>query len=132
MCSLLHPALAPLLQLQADTYQAVDNELDRIIQTGFYIFTLSPDTISGATSTQVMLEFRTSMAVEMRLTNFEKWNMDQIGDFVRKLEFLDKEGDKIKHFLQVNKVNNDYTYRLVNIGIQIYMHVHNASCVNVA
>ena len=44
-----------------------------------------------------------------RLTNFERWNTEQIGDFVRMLEFLDKdknkgEGDKIKHFLYVNKV----------------------------
>ena len=44
-----------------------------------------------------------------KLTNFERWNTEQIGDFVRKLEFLDKEkdregGDKIKHFLYINEV----------------------------
>ena len=44
-----------------------------------------------------------------KLTNFERWNTEQIGDFVRKLGFLDKEkdkegGDKIKHFLHVNEV----------------------------
>jgi hypothetical protein len=58
-----------------------------------------------------------TMATTMtRLTNFERWNTEQIGDFVRKLGFLDKEkdkgeGDKIKHFLHVNEVH-------------AYMHVH--------
>ena len=45
----------------------------------------------------------------MKLRNFEQWNTEQIGDFVRKLGFLDKEkdkegGDKIKHFLHINEV----------------------------
>ena len=49
-------------------------------------------------------------AAGVRLTNFERWNTEQIGDFVRKLGFLDKEkdkgeGDKIKHFLHVNEVH---------------------------
>ena len=48
-------------------------------------------------------------AASMRPTNFEHWNTEQIGDFVRKLGFLDKEKDKgegykIKHFLHVNEV----------------------------
>lgn len=37
----------------------------------------------------------------------EVWNLEQIGDFVRKLGFLDKEkegGDKIKQFLYFNQV----------------------------
>ena len=44
-----------------------------------------------------------------KLSNMERWNTEQIGDFVRKLGFLDKEkdkegGDKIKHFLHVSEV----------------------------
>ena len=39
--------------------------------------------------------------------NAERWNGEQISDFVRKLGFLDTEkegGDTIKHFLHVNEV----------------------------
>ena len=38
----------------------------------------------------------------------ESWNLEQIGDFVRKLGFLDKdEGkDDIRNFLHLNQVNN--------------------------
>ena len=39
--------------------------------------------------------------------NAERWNGEQINDFVRKLGFLDAEkegGDTIKHFLHVNEV----------------------------
>ena len=54
-------------------------------------------------------------AAGVRLTNFERWNTEQIGDFVRKLEFLDKEKDKgerdkIKHFLHVNEVQCMYVH----------------------
>ena len=39
----------------------------------------------------------------------EKWNREQIGDFVRKLGFLDKDkegGDRIKHFLRLSQVSH--------------------------
>ena len=39
----------------------------------------------------------------------EKLNLEQIGDFVRKLGFVDKDNEKggnnIKHFLHLNKVS---------------------------
>ena len=39
----------------------------------------------------------------------EKWNREEIGDFVRKLGFMDIDkdegGDKIKHFLRLNQVS---------------------------
>ena len=62
-------------------------------------------------------------AAGVRLTNFERWNTEQIGDFVRKLGFLDKEkdkgeGDKIKHFLHVNEVQCTFTC------MYMYMHMH--------
>lgn len=40
--------------------------------------------------------------------NLERWNSEQINDFVRKLGFLDTEkagGEKIKHFLHINEVS---------------------------
>lgn len=157
------PSSLPLLQ--GDTLQNVANELDCIISTGYYIFTLSQDS-SGGMSAQIMLEYKPSTSspqtqphshsssgtpshgfssssehqplsfeeaaaippertlprillrtesqqlgheIGQKLSNMERWNTEQIGDFVRKLGFLDKEkdregGDKIKHFLHVNEV----------------------------
>lgn len=65
-----------------------------------------------------------------KLTNFERWNTEQIGDFVRKLGFLDKEkdkeeGDKIKHFLQVNEVcvqKNKFNIRTCDI-VKLKLHL---------
>ena len=41
-----------------------------------------------------------------QVMNVQRWNHEQIGDFVCKLGFLDMEkiGKKIKHFLHVNEV----------------------------
>lgn len=44
---------------------------------------------------------------QMKKARIERWNSEQIRDFVRKLGFLDKDeegGDNIKHFLQLNQV----------------------------
>ena len=46
---------------------------------------------------------------EQKHSQKEKWNLEQIGDFVRKLGFLDENkeeegGVKIKHFLHLNQV----------------------------
>ena len=41
------------------------------------------------------------------VVNMQRWNSEQISDFVRKLGFLDTEkegGHDIKHFLHVNEV----------------------------
>lgn len=158
---------------QGDTLQNVANELDCIITTGYYIFTLTQDSSCGV-STQIILEYKPSTSPQQqqqsnsnltssgqhlqapsssssssdgqqplsfedgalpppdrtlprmmtrtdsqaissdlqgpRLSTMERWNTEQIGDFVRKLGFLDKEkdkegGDKIKHFLHVNEVH---------------------------
>ena len=60
----------------------------------------------------------TAAMTATKLTNFERWNTEQIGDFVRKLGFLDKEkdkegGDKIKHFLHINEVH-----------VHVHVHMH--------
>ena len=52
-----------------------------------------------------------------QVVNVQRWNHEQIGDFVCKLGFLDMEeiGDKIKHFLHINEV-------CVCFGSVIYVH----------
>ena len=52
-----------------------------------------------------------------QVVNVQRWNHEQIGDFVCKLGFLDMEkiGDNIKHFLHVNEV-------CVCFGSVIYVH----------
>ena len=106
------------------------NELESIINTGVYIFTLS----SGASGGEavMMLEYvasaqhvipPTSQVDEEGLCTYtesglgngthvvnrkENWNREQINDFVRKLGFLDAQkegGDQIKHFLHINEVH---------------------------
>ena len=120
------------------------NELECIITTGYYVFTLSQDR-SGSISAQIMLNYKPStlphytqpsLPLAKRFLsskngdvspdtvqtsaiqedscdetdlrpNVECWNMEQIGDFVRKLGFLDKEKDKvegIRQFLHINEV----------------------------
>lgn len=80
-------------------------------------------------------EFYGTGSPAMKLTNMERWNTEQIGDFVRKLGFLDKEkdkegGDKIKHFLHVNEVMLLCTDLMINIihvhvsYMYIYMYMH--------
>ena len=92
-------------------------ELDCIIATGNYLFQ-TPDTSSRGA--ELILEYSPSQQFnptslsqpsnpedpELR-TSVQRWNSEQISDFVRKLGFLDTEkegGDKIKEFLHVNEV----------------------------
>lgn len=45
--------------------------------------------------------------ISVNTKRLETWSLEQIGDFARKLGFLDEEkegGDKIKHFLHLNQV----------------------------
>lgn len=101
--------------LQGDTLENVAKELDCIISTGNYLFQ-TPDTSSRGP--ELILEYSPSQQFtslsqpsnqedpELGM-NKQRWNSEQIGDFVRKLGFLDSEqdgGDKIKHFLHVNEV----------------------------
>ena len=188
----------PPPKLQGDTLENVAKELDSIIQTGYYIFTLSRDS-SGGLFAQIMLEYKPSTTPQhpiqpgtlttsghhsqphssssgsdqnpfsfeaegttdnpprtlprlltkmesqsgndlfgtsagtggglTRLSNLERWNTEQIGDFVRKLGFLDKEkdkegGDKIIHFLHVNEVMQLHVVHVVQ-----YVHCVYA-CIN--
>jgi len=119
---------------QGDTLQNVAKELECIVDTGIYIFTLTSDASGG--KAEVMLEYVPSTdsavlnATSMeeggtprtlpRSTSYpesgtglnaakrvESWSQEQINDFVRKLGFLDTQkegGAKIKHFLHINEV----------------------------
>lgn len=105
--------------LQGDTLENVDKELDCIIETGFYTFQLAGDE-SGNGKSQMFLEYIPSTTQllsgnvqggseyqDKDKVQKEHWSMEQIGDFVRKLGFIDKEkegGDKIKNFLEINQV----------------------------
>jgi len=95
----------------------VARELDCIIATGKYLFQPPDASSRGA---ELILEYSpsqqftpTSLSQPPNLEgpelgiNMQHWNTEQIGDFVRKLGFLDTEkegGDKIKNFLHVNEV----------------------------
>ena len=191
------------ISTQGDTLQNVANELDCIISTGYYIFTMARDS-SGGMSAQIMLEYKPSSSsssssssggtmghspqpqsqlvtsgqhyqttpigsapsdqppfsfedgtlqydrtiprvtltkmesqggteVGLKLTNMERWNTEQIGDFVRKLGFLDKEkdkegGDKIKHFLNINEVSLCIilSYRSLHTQCELSDHLINS------
>ena len=108
-------------------------ELESIITSGLYIFTLSSGASGG--EAQIMLEYMPSTQPALppaanvedgtpRTLPYsgsfpesgppfngarrrENWNAEQINDFVRKLGFLDAQregGNQIKHFLHINEV----------------------------
>ena len=109
-------------------------ELECIVDTGIYIFTLTSDASGG--KAEIMLEYvpSTNSAVPPPLNDMsmeeggtpprsisypesgtgvnaakqrESWSQEQINDFVRKLGFLDTQkegGAKIKHFLHIDEV----------------------------
>ena len=99
--------------LQGDTLEGVENELKYVLETGYYQFflRLTPEGVQGSvellyrrsvyTDEGACLQGRSSYMVE------QKWNEEQINDFVRKLGFLDAEvetGVKINQFLYLSQV----------------------------
>ena len=95
-----------------------------IITTGSYTFNLGTEEL-GSSKGEMFLEYEhlplLPSSPEWELDDHEmkrlqatqgkmrskKWNREEIGDFVRKLGFMDKDkgGDKIKHFLHLNQVS---------------------------
>ena len=128
------PPLSFLL-FQGDTLENVAMELDAIITTGNYLF-LTLDTSSSRA--ELMLEYipshkspPTPSFPSIQLSDpelvviIQRWNSEQINDFVRKLGFLDREkegGDKIKHFLHVNEVcmAEICVHRNIQIGFTLF------------
>ena len=101
-----------LVSLQGDTLQEVASELRCILESGFFRFHFI-DYVSG--SVQLLytphLYQNTEEVMEMpSLSGMVVWTDEQISDFVRKLGFLDAEGDTewlIRQFLHLNQVMND-------------------------
>ena len=83
------------------------------MKTGSYTFHFHEEEIVGkmllqyeATSTQLCTS---PVKTEMNKPRIEQWTSEQIGDFVRKLGFLDKDEDDndegdIKRFLHLDQV----------------------------
>lgn len=96
--------------LQGDTFENIANDLDCIVKTGKYTFTMT----SGTPSYTMFLHYIPSQPHTSQSHLFtsevetEKWNIDQLGEFVRKLGFLDRDkggGDQLKCFLKINEVS---------------------------
>ena len=115
--------------MQGDTLQNVAKELDIILKTGSYSFKLpidgavqmtldytpspsqSTSITDGKTSGSHSIVSQTEPKVEgiaYKPPKQEQWNYEQIGDFVRKLGFMDTEkegGERIKHFRHISGVS---------------------------
>ncbi len=121
--------------MQGDTLQNVAQELDCIIGTGSYIFNLGGEEI-GSGRGQMLLEYEAAASaplpapsttsptatptlekgesqlevgrVEVGRARKERWTAEQIGDFLRKLGFMDsdRENQRIKHFLHLSQVRS--------------------------
>ena len=124
--------------IQGDTLQNVAKELDKVLWHGYFSFKLpidgdaqmtiefSPPSIltssledaSSSAVSQIPSSSKLSQ-VEPNPDNVEEgtgkgskseqWSSEQIGDFVRKLGFMDTEkegGEKIKHFRHISAVSS--------------------------
>ena len=133
------PLPSSLMDLvQGDTLESVAKELESISKTGIYTFHLAAVDNMGVNGDHMLLEYHPASIqpvtphLEMKNpldkgaespvisaeptevllqkhSRKEKWNLEQIGDFVRKLGFLDENkeeegGVRIKHFLLLNQV----------------------------
>ena len=106
--------------VQGDTIESVSDELNHMMETGYYQFSLT--LTSNGVKGNVELLYRRSVyssgevgdegAVMMSRASCmveQKWADERIHDFVRKLGFLDVAGEmgaKIDHFLYLNHVRN--------------------------
>ena len=111
--------------LQGDTLQNVAQELECIISTGSYTFNLGGEEVGNGKG-EMLLEYEAAASAPLPPTatptleksesqamlggsrKKERWTGEQIGDFLRKLGFMDvdknKGGDKIKDFLHLSQV----------------------------
>lgn len=88
------------------------------MRTGFYTLYFHKNEIEGemlleyeASSSQTVTSpINTSTQMEISKASKERWTSEQIGDFVRKLGFMDKDENEengegiIKRFLHINQV----------------------------
>lgn len=100
--------------MQGDTLQGVASELRCVLETGFYRFHFSSsiDYVSGSVQLLYMPHIYQNveeLVVMPSLSGMVVWTDEQISDFVRKLGFLDAEGDTewlIRQFLHLNQVRS--------------------------
>ena len=118
--------------MQGDTIQSVAHQLDVILDTGYYSFKLNidgevqmtleytpsashPSRMEEGTDGRATAQATGSWTITSQLSGttektpkHDQWNSEQIGDFVRKLGFMDTEkegGEKIKRFKHINSVS---------------------------
>ena len=108
---------------QGDTIENVANDLERILQTGYYSFNVPENTADlgevelKCKPSSKQAPFQSSNG-ENVFDDFEKeetWDSEQIGAFARKLGFLDSkkaDGEMVKLFLHVNEVCDLLNFRL--------------------
>ena len=126
------------ISLQGDTLQNVAHQLDEIYETGHYLFKLpidgeaelslkytpsahqtssiewSTESETGSTSGVSIMTSGERKSNDLVVDSggespiVEQWSSEQIGDFVRKLGFMDSEkerGKKIKNFRYISTVS---------------------------
>ena len=97
--------------MQGDTFENIANDLDCVVKTGTYIFTTTHETLNYTMLLHYNIPSQPHTSQNQKLPSeveIEKWNIDQIGEFVRKLGFLDRDkggGDQLKCFLKINEVS---------------------------
>ena len=121
MCEQIHVHMTLCFHVQGDTVESVSDELNHVMATGYYQFslTLTSDGVKGNVellyrrcvySTGEMGDEGAVMMSSSSCMVEQKWEDDRINDFVRKLGFLDVAGEmgaKIDHFLYLNHVCNN-------------------------
>lgn len=105
-----------VFQLQGNTLKNVVQDLECIIETGYFQFEFMSSEgidISLLYSPDSVLHTEPSgpswrpQALNQKGSGKKRWSKDQIDDFVRQLGFFDAEtgGDNIKHFLHLSEVH---------------------------
>ena len=95
--------------------QGVASELSCLLETGWYSFHFrsSVDCVSGAVQLKYFPHTYQNID-EAREAEPILWSEEQVEDFVRKLGFLDAEGDSaqlIRQFLHHNQVKGQLEYK---------------------
>ncbi len=129
-------------------------ELDCIIRTGSFTFHFGREALGSGkdgvflvyepssssrlpasthSPQQEMGEPQQELQTDLEKVRKEKWNYEQIADFVRKLGFMDKQkGDQnIKHFLHLSQVSYSYhTYLsqliIIQTPVSLYRGTHDS------
>ena len=116
---------------QGDTLQGVESELRCVSESGFYRFHFSSsvDYASGSIQLAYTPHIYQNLGEVMEtpsLAGMVIWTEEQISDFVRKLGFLDAEGNTaslIKQFLHLNQVRGTIMYIETLAGSRYHLSI---------